>query len=259
MGRFKGKKALIVGGSEGIGLALAEELIRAGAEVTIASRSREKLERAQAQLGKVNIQSLDVTSFTGAETALHEVCDRHGVPDLLVNSAGVAHPQYLDRIGVNEIDQMIDLNFRGTVYVNRILVPKMLERNSGHIVNVSSVAGYIGLFGYTAYCGSKAAVIAFSEALREELIHTGIRVSVLCPPNTRTPGLDRENRSKPKEVLANEEKVKVLEPSEVARYTLNKIEKGAFWIIPTADSQAAFYLKRFAPGILRRFVRRPAG
>ena len=261
---YRGKFAVIVGGTEGIGLALSEQLVKEGANVLVASRSESKqkaaLERILPLAGdgqRVETRSIDITHFDQLKVACDEIVDEFGAPDLLVNSAGVAHPDYIDSITVKQIDQMIDLNFRGTVYLCRQFVPHMTEQGRGQIMNVSSVAGYVGLFGYTTYCGSKSAVIAFSEALREELVHSGVSVSVLCPPNTRTPGLARENQFKPKEVLATEEKVKVLEPEEVAGYALKKLKKKHFMIIPTMDSKLAFYLKRYAPGVLRQFVKRP--
>ena len=259
-----GKLAFVIGGTEGIGLALAQLLLKSSADVVIASRSKEKQEKALTELQRdcndgqrLAARSLDITDYAAMKTRLDEMISEFGVPDILINSAGVAHPQYIDQIDVAKIDQMIDLNFRGTVYLCRHMVPHMVKKGRGQIMNVSSVAGYVGLFGYTTYCGSKSAVIAFSEALREELIYSGVKVSVLCPPNTRTPGLDRENEFKPQEVLAIEEKVKVLEPAEVAAYALKKLARGSFMIIPTLDSKVAFYLKRYAPCILRKFVKRP--
>ena len=263
MGKTK-KLAVLVGGTEGIGLALAKECLSEGMDVVVASRSQKKQTSAVETLKSlasdgqiVESQTIDITSFEGTRSVVEQVVEKYGAPDLLVNSAGIAHPRYIGDISESEIDQMIDLNFRGTVYLCRHFVPYMEKKKSAQILNVSSVAGYVGLFGYTTYCGSKSAVIAFTEALREELIHTGVQVSILCPPNTKTPGLDKENKKKPKEVLATEEKVKVLEPEEVARYTMKKLSSGKFMIIPTMDSQLAFYLKRYAPFILRQFVKRP--
>lgn len=260
MKSFKNKRVLIVGGSEGIGLALAEKMLLEGADVRLASRNIEKLEKAKELLqkkGEVTISSLDVTQFADLEKSIEKMKSEWGVPDVLINSSGIAHPRYIETISQEEIDQMVDVNFRGVAYLSRLLVPSMTKLLEAQILNVSSVAGYVGLFGYTTYCGSKAAVIAFTEALREELIHTPVSVSVLCPPNTKTPGLEKENEFKPKEVLATEEKAQVLEPEEVAEYTLRALKKEKFMIIPTFESRLALYLKRFSPAVLRSFVRRP--
>lgn len=258
MDSYKDKKVLIIGGSEGIGFSLAKEFLGEGAKVAIASRSQEKLDKARSNLSvDVYTASLDITDYQASKQSLDLLVGEFGVPDVLINCAGIAHPRYLEESQSEEIDQMLSLNARGPIYSCRLLIPQMIANGGGQILNVSSVAGYVGLFGYTSYCASKAAVIAFSEALREEMIYSNIQVSVLCPPNTKTPGLEIENKHKPAEVLATEEKVKTLEPSEVARYTLKKMKKNAFWIIPTMDSQLAFYLKRYAPAVLRMFTKRP--
>lgn len=261
---FKEKTVLIVGGSEGIGQAFANKIGELGAKVIIASRSLEKLEKAKEILSssfkekdKLITQSLDVTKLENISSNVQEVVRLHGVPDLVINSAGVAHPGYIENLSENEINQMIDINLKGTIFLTKILAPLMVKEKKGYILNTSSVAGYVGLFGYTAYCASKAGVIAFSEALREELIHSSVKVSVLCPPNTKTPGLERENTKKPPEVLKTEEKATVLEPEEVVDYALKKMAKEQFMIIPTRESRLAYALKRLFPSLLRQFVKRP--
>src|SRR6185437_4120522 len=126
-----------------------------------------------------------------------------------------------------------------------------------HIINTSSLAGFMGLFGYTGYCASKYAVVGFSQALLSELKPYGIAVSVLCPPNTKTPGLERENQFKPPEVLKMEEKAKVVTAEEVSQTLMKSLPKRKFWIIPTFDGSLALYLSRFAPKILDQFTKRP--
>jgi 3-dehydrosphinganine reductase len=134
----------------------------------------------------------------------------------------------------------------------------MIKDQKGHIVNTSSMAGFIGLFGYTGYCASKYAVVGFSEALRRELKPYGIRVSVLCPPNTRTPGLEEENKFKPAAVLKTEEKAKPVDPDFVAKGLLKALPKNEFMIVPTFDGKLAYTLSRHAPSILNQFVKRPS-
>lgn len=118
------------------------------------------------------------------------------------------------------------------------------------------MCGFLGLFGYTGYCASKFAVVGFSEALRREMKPHHIQVSVLCPPNTKTPGLESENKIKPKEVLETEEKAKVVGPDEVSKVTLRDFAKDKFMIVPTFDGSLAYYLNRFSPKIIDQFVKR---
>ena len=257
------QNVLIVGGSEGIGLALAQEFFRVGASVHIVSRSRQKLDLAEAALRALSPEgsdraiqttALDVTDWN----AVSGFVERLPCPDILINCAGMALPGYIDELSISEFRKMMDLNYFGTVHVTKAFVPKMKKARRGHILNVSSMAGYIGLFGYTGYCASKYAVIGFSEALDQELRPFGIGVSVLCPPNTRTPGLAAENRTKPREVLLTEEKAKVVEPEMIARFVVANFPNPPFWLIPTFDGRIAFKLKQWAPFVLKRLTRRPS-
>ena len=115
----------------------------------------------------------------------------------------------------------------------------------------------MGLFGYTGYCASKYAVVGFSEALRREVRPFGLKVCLLCPPNTDTPGLARENLTKPPEVLAQEENVKTVSPEFVAKKLLQALPRGKNLVIPTFDGWLAYYLSRYAPFILEQFIKRP--
>jgi len=262
MKNFNNKLAFIIGGSEGIGLATAQLLVERKSNVVIFSRNQNKLKSAFEQLTKyrknekqiIAYKAVDITQFEQVESILESSIDQYGTPDILMNTAGIAHPAYLDQIKVQQIQQMIDVNLLGPIYTCKVLLPHLLKKSEAYIVNVSSVAGYVGLFGYTAYCGSKFGIVGFSEALQAELAQSNVKVSVLCPANTKTPGLKRENLNKPEEILAMEEKVKVLEPHQVAEQTLKKL--GSFWIIPTVDSQMAYYLKRFSPKLLKQFTKR---
>jgi short-subunit dehydrogenase len=126
-------------------------------------------------------------------------------------------------------------------------------RNSGrgYIVNVASLAGLIGTFGYTDYCASKFGVIGFSEALRSELKPHGIAVSVLCPPDTDTPGFATENRTKPEETRAVSGHTRVMHPDAVAGALLRGMQRRDFLIVPGIESKCAALLKRLAPSAVQ--------
>lgn len=256
---------MVLGGSQGIGRAVALGLARRGCHVVVAARRPEPLAEALERVREARLRpeqgaaslALDVTDPAGVAEAFRQLAAERGVPDLLINCAGYARPGYLQDLQPEHLRDLVTCNYLGTAYACQAMLPYFLERGSGHFVNTSSLAGLFGLFGYTGYCASKFAVIGFSEALRREVRPHGLRVSVLCPPNTRTPGLVEENRHKPAEVLAVEEKVKVLEPEEVAEPLLRALPRAPFLVIPTADGVAAHLLNRFAPWLLELFVRRP--
>jgi 3-dehydrosphinganine reductase len=162
-----------------------------------------------------------------------------GVPDLLINCAGAAHPGYVQEIPLDIFHDMMDLNYFGTLYTVKTLLPDMIERGSGHIVNVSSMAGFLGAFGYTAYSAAKYAVRGFSDVLRLEVKPLGIRVSVVFPPDMDTPGLANENKTKPFETFAAGS-TKALAPEEVAGSTLQGIQRGQYVILPGFEPQLMY-------------------
>lgn len=262
MDYYRGRLAVLLGASEGIGKAIAAELLERGSRVVICSRSKDKLAAARAELtahsdsvDQPATRVVDATDFTNTRKVLESIVSAHGRFDLLFNCAGLAHPGYLADISLSAIREMIDVNYLATVHGCKAALG--LLGRPAHIVNISSVAGFTGLFGYAAYCGAKHAVIGFSDALRSELRHSRVRVSVLCPPNTRTPGLERENRSKPAEILALEQKVHTMSAEHVATAALDKLPANPWLIHPHWDGAAAHLLSQLCPPLLRRIVRRP--
>lgn len=261
---FENKLVFITGGSEGIGKALAAELISLGANVTIFSRNQNKLDTALSELKtlqvrekqKIGAHSLDVTDDYQVHQRFESLVSQSGPPNYVFNCAGFAMPGYIQNLDLSYFKKMMGVNYFGTVNVCKSLVPYLIEAKSGHIINTSSMAGFIGLFGYTGYCASKYAVNGFSEALGRELKPYGIRVSVLCPPNTNTPGLKKENEHKPPEILAVEEKAQPVNADIVAKATLKAVTQKKTIILPTTDGVLAHLLSRYAPGILNQFVKR---
>jgi 3-dehydrosphinganine reductase len=175
---------------------------------------------------------------------------------VLVNSAGVAHPGYIQDLDLNIFTWMMEVNYFGTVYATKVVIPAMLKRGSGFIVNISSVAGFIGTFGYTAYGASKFAVRGFSDALRAEMKLHNIGVSLVFPPDTQTPQLEYESSIKPAETKALAGNTKVLSPEEVSKEIINGIEKGKYLILPGFESKLLYRLNGFLGGGLTYFMDR---
>ena len=261
---YNGKTAWIVGGSEGIGACLAQYLTFFGVNVLIVSRHQSKLDITLKQVERLkqspeqNLQSLslDITNYSKVEESLNAFIEKDGPLDIVINCAGYSHPGFFTETPIKAFHDMMELNYFGTVNVLKVTVPHMIQNKKGQILNVSSMAGYLGLFGYSGYCGSKFAVIGLSEALKRELKPYNIHVSVLCPPATQTPGFKVENQTKPKEVLDIEKKAKILNPDQVALSTLKQLKCRKFLINPSFESKAAYLLNRLAPSILELFVKR---
>lgn len=260
---FGDKVAYVPGGSSGIGLATARRLAGAGAHVILFARDEARLRAACREVEaarrsdgqRVASATLDVSRHEDVERVMDEAVRTFGVPDLLVNCVGRAYPGHFEEIGHAQMDETLRVNFHGVWNTVHALLPHMKARG-GHIVNVSSMAGFLGVFGYTDYAASKFAVVGFSEALRSEVQRYGIRVSVLCPPDTDTPGFQVENRTKPEETKAISASAKMLQPDDVARALLRGIQKDRFMILANAEGRFTYLAKRLFPGLVDRLMDR---
>lgn len=257
MKKFKNKLVYITGGSSGIGLAVAREFVKLGSSVLLIARDVQKLETARDSLTKdrrkdsntkIDICSMDIGKNFEVKSILSRQMEITGIPDILVNCAGLAYPDYFEKIPFVSYEKTITTNLTGTWNVLSYLVPSI--KKGGHIVNVSSIGGFVGVFGYTAYSASKFAVIGLSEALRAELKPKGIFVSVLCPPDTDTPGIIEENKTKPEETHAVSGNVKLISTEKVARTLIKGIKNKKFMIIPGIMGKITYLLKRFFPSLI---------
>lgn len=263
MNDFKDKTAFIFGGSSGIGLAAARHLAVAGARVVVFARGRERLEAAAGEIRQCYREagrdcawmSLDVTDADQVTRTVSEAGRRFGVPYLVINSAGRAVPHYFEDVTADMLEATLKVNLHGTRHVCAAVLP-LMKQSGGTIVNVSSLAGLCGIFGYTDYCASKFAVIGFSEALKSEVRRYGIHVAVLCPPDTDTPGFHEENKTKPPETKAISANAKLMDPDSVAKALFKGLAKGSFIIIPGIDGKLLFWTKRLAPWIVDAIINR---
>lgn len=255
LARREWRRAVVVGGSEGIGLEVARLLADAGTDVVILGRSQAKLDAARAEIGACHTARVDVTDAELTRQVIDDAV-RDGVPDLVVVTAGYARAAWLGDTDAALARGLIDTNYLGTVHVCQAVVPHLVAAGGGTIVTTSSMAGLTGVPGYTLYSAAKFAVRGFSEALRRELHPTGVRVTVLCPPNTRTPGFDEENRTKPPEVLALEEKVPTLDPADVAAALLRALPRNPPLVLADRGSRTAGLAVRLAPRLVERSLRR---
>lgn len=255
---YQNKLVLITGGSSGIGLALARQILLKGGHVAILARHSEGLSSAEKELTnskrraeqKIFALQADVSNKSEVENALSGFIEVNGVPDMVFNSAGVAHPGRFEDLGDGIFHWMMDVNYFGTVNVLKVLVPFMQERKSGVIVNISSIAGFIGVYGYTAYGASKFAVSGFSDALRSELKPDGIQVSIVFPPDTDTPQLTYESQFKPavtKEIAGS---AKLMDANVVAIETLKAVARKQYIILPGSEGKLMYFLHHFVGHLL---------
>lgn len=258
---FKDKKVYITGGSSGIGLATAGLMAQEGAHVVIFGRRQQVLDEALKKIKSHALSSgqnfagisMDVSKRESVESVLSPVLAEYGVPDVLINSAGRAYPRCFEDISYQQFDDTMKTNIYGIWNTCSMLVP-LMKAKGGAIVNVSSMVGFLGVFGYCDYAASKFAIVGFSETLKSELQKYNISVHVLCPPDTDTPGFATENITKPAETRAISASAKVMTSEAIAKATLAGIRKNTFMIIPGFDGKLTYFLKRHMPFIIDRVM-----
>ncbi len=252
MTKLSGAHAIITGGSEGIGLATARAMIARGARVSLVARDEEKLAAAAASLGgSTRTEAADVADPDALAAAVARLTAEQGPCDVLVTSAGYSHPGHFAEIPLEQFRRQMEVNFLGTVHAARLVIPTMMDRRRGHVCVVSSVAGFLGVFGFTAYSPTKFAVKGFAESLRDEVHPYGVRVSILYPPDTETPGFRTENEGKPEECARISATIKPITADRVGRAVARGIERNRIHI--TADPLSAVLLR--AVGVLGPVLR----
>ncbi|GAP21220.1 SDR family oxidoreductase [Leptolinea tardivitalis] len=250
---FRGKNVLITGGSRGIGLAVSEALARKCANITIIARDIERLNKAVDIIKNARMETdqtingipLDVTSSRDVMEKIGGFITENGAPDIVINSAGFAHPGNIEDLPLEIFHKTMNVNYFGTVNIIKAVLPAMLEKKTGLIVNISSVSGFLGIYGYTAYSGSKFAVTGFSDALRNELKPRGIDVAIVFPPDTDTEQLAYESKFKPavtKEIAGS---AGLMTPQAVAAGIVRGIERHQYIITPGFEPSMIYWLQNF--------------
>ena len=197
---FKNKVVLITGASSGIGKQTAIEFAKLGLSIILVARRRNKLEQVENELKQFNVNTLvcacDVSKKDQVERMSKIVLKKFNSIDILVNNAGFAIYGSVYDLSINDIESQMETNYFGMIYCTKNFLPLMLEKKSGHIVNVASVAASFGLPGIASYCASKFAMLGFSEGLKHELNGTGVGITVVSPIMVKTNFFDHSSFEK---------------------------------------------------------------
>jgi len=258
---FYNRTVYITGGSSGIGLEIARLMVFNGAHVALFARNPEKLEKACNEIlsakrdpsQKISAMPVDIADRKNVSRNMDEALQKFGKPDILINCAGIIKADYFENISYEDFDAVMKTNVYGARNMIAALLPAMKEKG-GHIVNVSSAAGLMGMFSYTAYGMSKFALVGFSECLRSEMKLHNIDVSVVCPPEVETPMNQEEAKTMPPEALAVKSLAGVLKPGYVAKTVLKGILKKKFLIIPGFKCRFLYLTQKLSPGWLSRAI-----
>ncbi len=258
---FKGKFALICGGSKGIGKATAELFVKLGGSVCIVARGIEALSETESMLKEtasddsqfVESFSCDTSDMDKLKPLIEDLISRRRLPDYLFNFVGFAITGYLEDLTFKDFKENMDLNYHGQLVPALIMLPHYMKAKQGYISFTSSVMGFFAIMGYATYIPTKYAIFGLAESLRHELLPYGIKVSVLFPTDTNTPAFERENITKPEECKIISDSGTILEASEVADVFLRGILKNDFEIL-TREAAIQINDMRSDPNQLRGVV-----
>ncbi len=226
---IKDKVIIVTGASSGIGYATALALSKAGAKVAIGARRTDKLSKLEDEItkngGECFSQKLDVTKKTECDSFVNATIKKWGGVDVLINNAGLMPLSFVKNLKVDEWDQMIDVNIKGVLYCTAAVISHMYEKKSGHIINISSVAGRIVFPSGSVYCATKHAVAAFSEGLREEFsTRSNIRVTCIEPGVVSTELTNTITDESLKSFVEGSKKMDSLNPEDIANAILYAID-----------------------------------
>ena len=233
---LENKHVVITGGSSGIGKCFATLCAKQGADVTIIARTQGKLDEALEEIEearmretqKIRAVSLDVTKSEDVKKHLSEL-DEASPIYMLANCAGMAVCGKIEDTTPENVRKMIDINFYGTYFPIKYVITKMKKRKEGIVVITGSQASLMGIFGYSAYSASKFALRGLAEALHMEVKPYDISVTLALPPDTDTPGFERENESKPEETRLISESGGIFKPETVASKIMSDALAGNFF------------------------------
>jgi NADP-dependent 3-hydroxy acid dehydrogenase YdfG len=227
---LKNKIALVSGASSGIGYATSVALSRAGANIAVGARRLERLKDLENDITKsggaeILVRSLDVTDRASCNSFVDAAIKKWGTVDILVNNAGLMPLSFFKNNKFDEWERMIDVNLKGVIYCTSAVVPHMLQKESGHIVNLSSVAGRVVFAGGTVYCATKHAITAFSEGLRIEFSpRSKIRVTCIEPGTVSTELLDTITDDSMTRFIEASKKMESLQAHDIADAILYAVQ-----------------------------------
>lgn len=255
---MKGKVVIITGGTSGIGKACAETFGKNGASVVITGRNTDKLNQTKKELENKNINILAVVADVSIEddnkSLVEQVISKYGRIDILINNAGISMRALFNDLDLKILKQVMDINFWGTVYATKYCLPEIIK-NKGSVIGISSIAGYRGLPARTGYSASKFAMQGFLEALRTELLKTGVHILVACPgftaSNIRNTALSSDGSGQGE---SPRDEQKMMSAEEVSMHIYKATIKRKRDLILTSQGKMTVLLNKLFPKFMDKMV-----
>lgn len=251
--------ALVTGGASGMGRIFALRLARQGARVAIFDLNDEGLQKTAAEADGITAYRCDVSNFGEVCATVDRVAGDLGPVDWLVHAAALMPSHALVNHAAGDVMRLLEINFGGTVYLVKALLPSMLERASGRMILFGSVAGYAMVPKMGAYCASKAAVNVYVETLRNELAGTGVDVHLVCPPAVNTPLVDQTMATEtPGSIVEAKKAGRLADPEKIVAAIERGVAKNRAIIFP-GEAKFLYLWHSLFPGFwwktLMRFER----
>lgn len=258
MSYFRDKVVVVTGGSEGIGKALVEELLKQGAKVATCGRNHDKLYRLQSTFPSSPLHTMvaDISNENDCRRFIETTTKFFGGIDILINNAGISMRALLKDVSTEVLRKVMEINFFGAVYCTKYALNSIIERK-GTIVGVSSIAGYRGLPGRSGYSASKYALQGWLEAIRTELMNDGVHVMWVCPgftsSNIRNAALNKNAESQGESPM---DENKMMSAEECAEHILNAIRKKKRTLVLTFQGKQTVFLNKFFPKLADKLTNR---
>ena len=251
---FHGKVALVTGAASGMGRLAARRLASGGAAVAALDVNETGLRETRGDDARIQAYPTDVTDARAIADTVRRIESELGPIDRVMNAAAIMPTDRLLAQDADLVNRIMAINYGGTVNVTYAVLPGMIERRSGDLVNFASVAGWMPALHFGAYNASKFAVVAFTEVLAHESRGSGVRFACVCPPPVATPLLDQA-KSQPK-VLSQ---LPPIQPETVLDAIERDLERGKLMVYPDRNAAITVWLRRHLPGLLWRNIHRVEG
>ncbi|MDN3656610.1 SDR family NAD(P)-dependent oxidoreductase [Ferruginibacter paludis] len=258
--KVQNKVIVVTGGGSGMGREMVLNLLAKGATVIALDINKTALEETSALAGsnkeKLACYELDITNKEAVEQCVDKIISVHKHVDGLINNAGIIQPFVkLNELGYEEIERVIKVNFYGTLYMTKAFLPHLLTRPEAHIVNVSSMGGFLPVPGQTMYGATKAAVKLMTEGLRSELMDTTVRVSVVFPGAVSTNITANSGLGNPSMAASKENNsFTMLSASKAAQLIIDGMEENRYHILVGKDARMMDLLSRLNPGYAAKLI-----